>query len=159
MVLPYKEIKEIVEYERERFLAAVSEPERGQLRWEHVGSTSIEGMPGTKFPDALLIIPEFPPSKPIIQGFLDCGYYFSRASPLDARDLWFFYIFEDGIRKHHKLTVHVVTEDNKGGKILRETRDMCRNEEWAFEDYKAAKIEASKAGDFIGYKMGKGKNS
>ena len=94
MVLPYKEIKEIVEYERERFLAAVSEPERGQLRWEHVGSTSIEGMPGTKFPDALLIIPEFPPSKPIIQGFLDCGYYFSRASPLDARDLWFFYIFE-----------------------------------------------------------------
>ena len=24
-------------------------------------------MPGTKFPDALLIIPEFPPSKPIIQ--------------------------------------------------------------------------------------------
>ena len=32
-----------------------------------VGSTSIEGMPGTKFPDALLIIPEFPPSKPIIQ--------------------------------------------------------------------------------------------
>ena len=36
---------------------------------------------------------------------------------------------------------------------------MCRNEEWAFEDYKAAKIEASKAADFIGYKMGKGKNS
>ena len=38
-------------------------------------------------------------------------------------------------------------------------RDMCRSEEWAFEDYKAAKIEASKASDFIGYKMAKGKNS
>jgi hypothetical protein len=33
-------------------------------------------MPGTKFPDALLIIPAFPPSKAIIQAFLDSGYYF-----------------------------------------------------------------------------------
>ena len=36
---------------------------------------------------------------------------------------------------------------------------MCRSEKWAFEDYKAAKIEAAKAPEFFSYKIAKGKNS
>ena len=61
----------------------------------------------------------------------------------------------------HKLTVHVVTEENAAGKILLETRDMCRTEEWAFNDYKEAKMSAYKGADgqFLKYKMGKGMNS
>jgi hypothetical protein len=39
-------------------------------------------MPGTKFPDALLVIPAFPPSKTIIQALLDCGFYFRLGFPL-----------------------------------------------------------------------------
>ena len=71
--------------------------ERKDLRWEHVGSTSIEGMPGSLMPDALLIIPEFPPSKAVIQAFLDSGYYFSSSAfHLDVRDLWWFFVFTDG---------------------------------------------------------------
>ena len=41
-----------------------------------------------------------------------------------------------GFLKDYKMVVHCVTEDNVGGKILLETRDMCRTEEWAFNDYK-----------------------
>ena len=88
--------RSIVEGCRDKFLAAVPESERSGLRWEHVGSTSIKGMPGTKFPDALLLVPEFPPSKGVIQAFLDCGYYFHASSHLDVRDLWWMFVFTDG---------------------------------------------------------------
>eukprot|EP00088_Acartia_fossae_P024643 TRINITY_DN25555_c0_g1_i2.p1 TRINITY_DN25555_c0_g1~~TRINITY_DN25555_c0_g1_i2.p1 ORF type:complete len:218 (-),score=68.54 TRINITY_DN25555_c0_g1_i2:156-809(-) len=160
--LPYEEIKAIVEQKRDELMAKIPEEERPTLVWEHVGSTSIKGMPGTKFPDALLILPSFPPSKNVIQAFLDCGYYFSQSSHLDTRDLWFFFVFTEGILKYHKLTVHVTLEDNKAGKILRATRDMCRSEQWAFDDYKNAKVEAARAieaGGFMDYKKGKGSNS
>jgi len=161
MDLPYEEIKSIVEECRDKFLAAVPETERSGLRWEHVGSTSIKGMPGTKFPDALLIIPDFPPSRGVIEAFLDCGYYFHASSHLDVRDLWWMLVFTEGILKDHKLTVHVVTEDNAAGKILLDTRDMCRNEDWAFQDYKQAKVSAYEEGKgkFKDYKAGKGKKS
>ena len=86
----------IVEDCRDKFLSAVPESERSALRWEHVGSTSIKGMPGTKFPDALLVIPEFPPSRGVIQAFLDCGYYFHASSSLDIKDLWWMLVFTDG---------------------------------------------------------------
>jgi len=158
--LPYEEIKSIVEEKRDAFLEKLPEDVRSKVVWEHVGSTSIKGMPGTKFPDALLIVPEFPPSKDIIQAFLDNGYYFSQAaSHLDPKDLWFFFVFTDGILKYHKLTVHVVPPKSRSANILLDTRDMCRNEEWAFEDYKTVKIEAAKGESFREYKEGKGRNS
>ena len=55
----------------------------------------------------------------------------------------------------------MVTEDNAAGKILLDTRNMCRNEDWAFQDYKQAKISAYEEGKgkFKDYKAGKGKKS
>ncbi|XP_023330341.1 uncharacterized protein LOC111702797 [Eurytemora carolleeae] len=158
--IPYEEIKEVVEKERDNYLDKLDEPEKSQVKWEHVGSTSIKGMPGMLMPDALLIIPEFPPTKKMIQGFLDNGYYFGRTSLLDSQDLWFFRRFQDGFLKDKMISVHVVPVDNPAGKILLEMRDTCRTEQWAFDDYKNAKISANKSSsDFLGYKMGKGKNS
>ena len=86
----------IVEDCRDTFLSAIPEAEKSSLRWEHVGSTSIKGMPGTKMPDSLLIVPEFPPSMGVIQAFLDSGYYFSSSSSLDVKDLWWFLVFHEG---------------------------------------------------------------
>ena len=140
---------------------------------------SIPGMPGTKMPDALLLIPEFPPSCAVISALLKSGYYFGSLAPLDTKDLWWFKNITDGTTsdicrdrmlhcinclgflKDYKLVVHCVTEDNVGGKILLETKDMCRTEEWAFNDYKEAKMSAYKGADgqFLKYKMGKGMNS
>ena len=159
--LPFDEIKKIVEECRDQFLEKVPEPDRSQLRWEHVGSTSIKGMPGTMMPDSLLITPSYPPSKPVIQALLDSGYYFSSSAALDQRDLWWMKIFTEGLLKDHKLVLHVVTEDNPAAKMLLDTRDMCNSEEWAFNDYKEAKISAYQdaSGKFIAYKVGKGKNS
>jgi len=158
MELPYQEIKSIVEKCGEDLFAAIPPEERAGLRWEHVGSTSIEGMPGAMMPDALLILPSFPPSKAVVQALLDCGYYFSSCSHLDPEDLWWFLVFTSGLLEDHKLTVHVCTEDCTAAKILLDCRDMCRNEEWAFEDYKQAKVEAAK-GSWGEYKSGKGSNS
>jgi len=159
--LPYDAIRAKVEECRDAFLAAVPEQERSGLVWEHVGSTSIRGMPGTMMPDSLLIVPEFPPSKPVVQALLDCGYYFSSSAALDPQDLWWMLVFTEGFLKDHKLVLHVVTEDNVAAKILRDTRDMCNSEEWAFNDYKEAKMSAYKDadGEFKDYKQGKGKAS
>jgi len=157
--LPFDGIKGFVEYQKETILSKVSKEEREKLEWEHVGSTSIKGMPGTKMPDALLIIHDFPPSESIVQALLDSGFYFGRASPMDQEDLWFIKKIEDGFLKWYKMTIHVCLKSNVAGKVLVETRDMCNTEEWAFEDYKNSKIEAAKAKSFIGYKMAKGSGS
>lgn len=156
--LPYDEIKEIVERCRDEFMNNVPVEEKSGLRWEHVGSTSIKGMPGAKMPDALLILPEFPPSKGVIKALLDSGYYYS-STGLDLGDLWFFLVFTEGLLKDHKLTVHVATENNKAALMLLDMRDMCRNEEWAFNDYRDAKLDGIKGGKWMEYKMKKGKNS
>ena len=42
-------------------------------------------MPGTMMPDALIVTPEFPPSRGVIQALLDCGYYFSSSAALDLK--------------------------------------------------------------------------
>merc|ERR1712110_483330 len=76
MELPYQEIKSIVEKCGADLLSAVPPEERAGLRWEHVGSTSIEGMPGAMMPDALLILPSFPPTKGVIQVPLLCNVHF-----------------------------------------------------------------------------------
>merc|ERR1711962_1511069 len=100
MELPYQEIKSIVEKCGADLFGAIPLEERAGLRWEHVGSTSIEGMPGAMMPDALLILPSFPPSKAVVQALLDCGYYFSSCSHLDPQDLWWFLVFTSGLQGH-----------------------------------------------------------
>ena len=55
--------------------------------------------------------------------------------------------------------MHVVTKENPAANILLDTRNMCTNEEWAFNDYKEAKIAAASQGGFKDYKQGKGSNS
>lgn len=159
MDLPYDGIKGFVEYQKETVLSKLSAEERGKVEWQHIGSTSVKGMPGTMMPDALLFIPEFPPSEAVVQALLDSGFYFSRSSPLDVEDLWFIKNIKDGFLKYQKMTIHVTMKSNTAGKILIDTRDMCRSESWAFEDYKNTKIEAAKAKSFIGYKMAKGAGS
>ena len=52
----------------------------------------------------------------------------------------------------------MTTEDNPAAKILLETRDLCRTQEWAFEDYKKAKIDAYR-GVWKEYKKDKAQNS
>merc|ERR1712133_139172 len=82
MELPYQQIKEIVEKCGAEVLGRVPQEERDGLVWEHVGSTSIPGMPGAMMPDALLLLPQFPPTKAVVQALLDSGYYFHAASHL-----------------------------------------------------------------------------
>jgi len=153
--LPYEDIKKYVVDQGESILSKLSEEERTQVQWEHVGSTSIKGMPGTKQPDALLIIPSFPPSLSVIQAFLDNHYYFGHPSFLDKQDLWFFKNIKEGPLKGSMMTVHV-TMMNNASRILLDTRNMCNTEAWAFEDYKNSKIAAAEAKKLHGLQDGQG---
>merc|ERR1711935_886928 len=155
--LPYQQIKDIVDTCKIGLFDKVAAEERALLSWEHVGSTSIPGMPGAMMPDALLLLPQFPPSKGVIQALLDCGYYYS-STGLSPQDLWFFLVFDSGLLKDHKLTLHITTRDNPAARRLLDTRDMCKSEEWAFNDYKNTKIEAAR-GSWMDYKKDKGNNS
>ena len=53
-------------------------------------------MPGTKNPDALLLVPQFPPPHPVIRALLDCGFYFGSVAPMDSADLWWFKNIQEG---------------------------------------------------------------
>ena len=101
----------VVQRYGEEIFSAVPEDLRSGLKWEHVGSTSIkvqllqtfrnvlillQGMPGTKNPDALLMVPQFPPPRPVIQALLNCGYYFGSVAPMDSADLWWFKNIQEG---------------------------------------------------------------
>merc|ERR1712002_1296619 len=61
--LPYEILSKYIEDLGKEYLSKFSEDERKSQRWEHVGSTSIPGMPGFKHPDGLIIFEEFPPTK------------------------------------------------------------------------------------------------
>ena len=49
---------------------------QAKLQWEHVGSTSIKGMPGTMHPDSLILLQSFPPPKELVESLMANGYHF-----------------------------------------------------------------------------------
>lgn len=155
MNLPYCLIADLVKKELEAIGQHIKDDV--EWRWEHVGSTSIPGMPGTWYPDALLLVPSFPPPASVLTALLNQGFHLAMVSPLDTGDLWFFKDFqEDAPLGHiHTMTIHLVQEDNHAGQLLLACRDRCRTDLWAFNNYKEKKIEASKK-DFMSYKMSKG---
>ena len=73
---------------------------------------------------------------------------------MDRRDVWWFLVFTEGLLEDRKLCLHVCTPDCPAAKILLE----CRKEQWAFDDYKEAKVNAAK-GSWMEYKRDKGANS
>merc|ERR1711874_902645 len=122
----------------------------------------IPGMPGTANPDVLIVTKTALPSLDLLQSLLDNGYYLSGCSPIDEDDFWFWKrITDPGLVNNGLMTLHVVNENCKAGLLLLTMRDKCRSEEWAFEDYKSAKIGANESaeGNFLKYKMTKGKKS
>ena len=62
-----------------------------------------QGMPGTKNPDALLLVPQFPPPIPVIRALLDCGYYFGSIAPMGNADLWWMKNIQEGKEIHCQL--------------------------------------------------------
>merc|ERR1712168_958325 len=160
MELPYDQYKVYMENLGHEILSQFTEDERKLLRWEHVGSTSIPGMPGTKLPDCLLIYDKYPPTKKIIEVLLNKSFHFWRvAKHLDENDLWFVRVItEEGFLKGCKMTLHLVDKTCYAAKRLIGMRDLCRSEKWAFEEYKALKLQAvngAAGGNFMDYKMKK----
>jgi len=160
MEVPYDKIKQIVEKEREAIFEHLDPIAPFKPVFEHVGSTSIKGMPGSLCPDCLLVEESFPPSRSTLNALLQAGFHFSSITPHDDADYWFFKDIPDGVLNGSNLSVvlHLVDKNNKMGKLLVRMRDVCNNDQAAFEDYKSSKLAAVGDGDvkLFSYKMKKG---
>ena len=55
--------------------------------------------------------------------------------------------------------LHLVDQNNKMGKLLVKMRDVCNNDQAAFEDYKSSKLAAVGDGNekLLSYKLKKGR--
>ena len=72
--LPFEIIKGFVKTEIEILQSFLVDDQIGEVKFEHVGSTSIPGMPGTKNPDILMALSKYPPDKDTIRALMLSGY-------------------------------------------------------------------------------------
>ena len=105
MELPYDEIKKLVEKERDAIFEHLNPTAPSKLVFEHVGSTSIKGMPGSLCPDCLLVEESFPPSISTLNALLQAGFRFSCIAPHDDADYWFSKDIPDGVLSGSNLSV------------------------------------------------------
>lgn len=155
--LPFEEIGAIVQEEKALIFSNLKGSPAPQF--EHVGSTSIKGMPGMLLPDGLLMEENFPPSKGTIQALLDSGWKFSHVmSHVCLQDVWFCKRLGKKPLEGAPMVIHVTSCCNKFAHGMIRLRDLCNSDQGAFEDYKQTKVNAAqKDTSILQYKIGKGK--
>ncbi|KAL5251747.1 hypothetical protein ACHWQZ_G014790 [Mnemiopsis leidyi] len=160
--LPYEEIKQFVGEEKEAIFRNIPAEivADNEVTWEHVGSTSIKGMPGTLFPDSLILYKKYPPPREVFEALMSSGFVFIGAGPLDPADLWFLKkISREGSRLDSQIyKIHLTPCTLGASQLLIETRDRCNNNPADFEDYKNAKVAAAvhlQDNNVMGYKGAK----
>ncbi|KAL5272064.1 hypothetical protein ACHWQZ_G000315 [Mnemiopsis leidyi] len=161
--MPYDEIKQFIGEEKEAIFNSIPAQviSDSDVTWEHVGSTSIKGMPGTLFPDSLILYKKYPPPREVFNALMSAGFEFVGAGPLHSADLWFIKkIIREGTRIDGGLfKIHLTPADFGASRMLIETRDRCNNNPADFEDYKNSKVKAAEhlaAGNIMQYKIAKG---
>ena len=105
MEIPYDQIKQLVEKERDAIFEHLDPSAPTKPVFEHVGSTSIKGMPGSLCPDCLLVEESFPPSRSTLNALLQAGFHFSSIAPHDEADYWFFKDIPEGVLNGTNLSV------------------------------------------------------
>ena len=95
--VPYDDIKQLVIKQRDAIFEHLDPATPCKPVFEHVGSTSIKGMPGSLYPDCLLVEESFPPSRSTLNALLQAGFHFSSIAPHDDCDYWFFKDVPKGI--------------------------------------------------------------
>jgi len=154
MDVPYDAIKAMVDEVRQQFFqhfdSNITAP-----AFEHAGSTSIKGMPGSLTPDILIIEEKFPPSASTVRAIVACGFQFVSLAPHGNTDYWFQKpIPADDIGPERSMALHLIDKTDAIGRVILRLRDACNNDPAAFEEYKASKL-AARNGTFLEYKLGK----
>jgi len=156
MEVPFDAIKEQVMGVRKDIFDKL-DPNTPAPTFEHIGSTSIRGMPGALSPDILLIEEQFPPSASTVRALVAAGFQFLSLAPHGINDYWFKKpIPEDHIGPARAVVCHLVDRANPTGRTIIKLRDRCNNDPAAFEEYKASKL-ANLKGSYADYKFGKAK--
>ena len=161
--LPTKDIMDWFESEKEATLSQMPLESRVQL--EHIGSTSVPGMCGTKNPDAVMTVQIFPPQKKVIETLLSLGFTLVKppgkgGNRRKVQSVWFIKRIKSGCLKGQYFKIHLARADSRPARGLVKTRDILRTDNTSFEKYQEAKIQASQLleTDFTAYKAYKAKS-
>ena len=140
----------------------------GELtRIEHVGSTSIPGMPGMLIPDLILYVKTFPPTNETFRKLINAGFVWKGLSPhvnKEDDDLMFGKRDDstpkDGVSQMG-TGLHVVPQNFTRLDPIVKFRDLAKSNPQILEEYKRTKLEvfrnqtSADALDFYKYKRGK----
>ena len=124
---------------------------------EHVGSTSIKNMCGTKIPDAIIFLkPDIEFNNEIFKKFINIGYNFmSMAYHITPNDVWLSRKNEND-EKYLGFVIHVMNFEDKNSEKLIGFRDLCNKNEDTRLEYYEKKMSLFKSNEgFMNYKMNK----
>ena len=157
--LPTTLLNECVKEEMQKLYVLLSGEAVNGVQIEHIGSTAIPGMPGTKNPDLLMTVDNYPPNKGVIKALLESGFSLKEKpmkGPISKNIscLWFIkYISEEPLSGQF-FKIHVCKSGSRTERYLLHVKDLLLNDHHAFETYRRGKIEASKwiCSDYKKYK-------
>lgn len=147
--LPHEEIKQWVHSETETLISAIKDKLPNiEVNIEHVGSTAIDGMCGTRNPDGLMVLKEFPPNEHVMTALETSGYFRTdrpRKGPKieESECIWFIKFINQGFLDGQYFKIHVTKENSKTHNDLINVRENLLTDQLCFESYQKAKIEAS----------------
>ena len=131
-------------------------------RFEHVGSTSIPGMPGMKSIDIFMLMNNFPPTNEDVLKLGEAGYLFKGFYKGTPHDTFFVKIAKNVIHDDNDPTsyagLHIIHKDDKLINWFINFRNLATRDPEVFNEYKQIKLQSiqeKKTGSFMDYKTAK----
>ena len=140
--IDYDEVKKAVEKETEFLKSTFGDQ---FVKVEHVGSTSIKGMPGTILPDLIVYLESFPPTNESMAKLVKNGYKF-RGIPFHSKsgeDVMFVRETKEPISKNDfsHFVLHIVPKHSVELNPMIKFRDLANSNPAIHEDYKRMKLD------------------
>ena len=147
--LPFEQIEGFVKTEIEILQSFFVDAQIGEVQLEHVGSTAVPGMPGTKNPDILMTLATFPPNKETIRALMISGYHLKQKPNRGPKFkytscLWFIKYVNRVPLTGQFIKIHVAEIGSETENKLMGVKSLLLNDESAFESYENGKVAASK---------------
>ena len=147
--LPFEHIENCVKAEIENLQFFLAQDESIEVKMEHIGSTAVPRMPGTKNPDILMTLKNFPPNKETIKALMISGYQLKEKPNKGPKFrytscLWFVKYVACGPLVGQFIKIHIAEMGSETEKKLLGVKYLLLNNETAFEKYKDGKMKASK---------------
>ena len=138
--------------------------DRQFVRFEHIGSTSMKGMPGTAMPDLIVYIDPFPPSNESLAKLEENEIKFLGIPPHSTKkgDMFFLRQSDEPIpdNDYSNVVLHLVSKDSDDLDHLIKFRNLVNSNPKVFDEYKKHKLaeyDDPNIQNMLEYKILKGK--